>query len=558
MNRGYPVVPSVRHAPGWPFVAVLAAGAITVLAVWLVVSGPFASSGGERQRPYTEAIVGQPARASPLFAYLNDADRDIVSLVFSGLTRLGPDGQVLPDLAESWEISEDGRSVTFHLRGGVSWHTGVPFTSADVIFTYGLLADPKLGGDPDQAGLWQRVSCSAPDDLTVLCRLPEPYSPFMAYATAGIVPKHLLEGEDVAALRDNPFNQAPIGTGPYQMAQFSNTQVVLRANPNYHLGMPGIPEIRLRFYPDYSSATADVIRGEADAILLNPEASATDFDALTGARDIKAYSANRTAYTILYLNNGEPPLNEQPVREAIARAIDIDAIIGGVLGGRATRASSPIAPGTWAFNPDVKPYGQSTGKARDLLEAAGWTLPEGKNVRERSGKELRISLMTDQNALRGAVADELARQLAKVGIAVTVVRQDSTSLVRDYLIPRQYEAAIFGWDPGPDPDPYPAWHSSQATGNGRNLAGFADDQADAIMEKARQSWDLDERQRLYYTFQTIFQNDVPSIPLYYPVYTYFVSEDVKGIQLGTLFGTNSRFWDVQQWSLTGSERPGRS
>lgn len=556
MNTVRPAPAHQRRGPGWPLLAVLGGGVALIIAAWLALSGPLAGSSGQRSRPYIEAIVGEPSRASPLFAYLNDADRDIVSLVFSGLTRLGPDGEVLPDLADSWEISDDSASITFHLRPGVTWHTGVPFTSADVVFTYGLLADPKLGGNPDEAPLWRQVSCKAPDDLTVTCRLPEPYSPFLSYTTAGIVPKHILEGEDVAALRDSSFNHAPIGTGPYRVAQFDNSEVVLKANPKYHLGQPGIPEIRLHFYPDYASATAAVVRRKADGIMVEPGISQTDFDTLANAPGLKAYSANRTASTILYLNNSAPPLNEEPVREAIARAINIDGIIGDLLGGRATRASSPIAPGTWAYNPDAKPIQQSSGKARQLLDEAGWTMPEGKDVREKNGKELRISLMTDQNPQRGALAEEIARQLASVGIGATVVRQDSTSLVRDYLIPRQYQAAIFGWDPGPDPDPYPAWHSSQASGNGRNLAGFGDEQTDAILEKARRTWDLDERQRLYYSFQSLFQQDVPSIPLYYPVYTYFVSDEVKGIQLGTLFGVSSRFRNVYQWSFSGSRGPG--
>ncbi len=555
MNAVRPAVAHPRHGPGWPLLALLGAGVILVIAAWLFIGGPLSGSGGPSPRPYTEAVVGQPSRASPLFAYLNDADRDIVSLVFSGLTRLGPDGEVLPDLAESWEISEDGTSITFHLRPGVTWHTGVPFTSADVVFTYGLLADPKLGANPDEAPLWRQVSCTGPNDLTVVCRLPEPYSPFMSYTTMGIVPKHLLEGEDVANLRDSSFNRAPIGTGPYRAIQFDNSEVVLKANPKYHLGEPGIPEIRLRFYPDYTSATAAVVRGEADGIMVDPGISQKDFDTLADARGLKAYSANRTVSTILYLNNGAPPLDDKAVREAIARAIDIDDIIGGLLGGRATRATSPIPPGTWAYNPDVKPIQQSSGKARDLLAQAGWTLPEGKEVREKDGKELRITLLTDQNAQRGALAEAIARQLASVGIGVTVVRQDSTTLVRDYLIPRQYQAAVFGWDPGPDPDPYPAWHSSQATSNGRNLAGFADEQIDAILEKARRTWNLDERQRLYFTFQSLFQEDVPSIPLYYPTYTYFVSEDVKNIRLGTLFTVSSRFRDVYQWALASSGAP---
>lgn len=549
MSIGQRPLPPSRHGPGWPLLAVLVLGVLAVLAAWFAVTGPLTGSDkGGRQR-YVEAVVGEPTRISPLFAYLNDADRDLTSLVFSGLTRLGQRGEVLPDLAESWDIGDDSKSVTFHLRAGVVWHTGVAFTSADVIFTYSLLADPNVRSDPDQAPLWRQVKCAAPDDLTVTCQLPEPFSPFMAYTTVGIVPKHLLEGADAASLFENPFNRAPVGTGPYRLLQFDPSSVVLQANDKYYLGAPGIPQVELRFYQDPAGATAGMVRGDVDGLLLDSTASQSDYDTLTSLSRVRGYNANRSAYTILYLNNGTPPLNEKPVRQAIAETIDIDAVIGDILGGRAARADSPIIPGTWAFNPDVKSYKHDKADAGDLLDEAGWTLPEGKDVRERNGAEFRLSLMTDQDPARGAIAEEVTRQLAEAGIAATVVREDSASLVRDFLVPRQYQAAIFGWDPGPDPDPYSAWHSSQATGNGRNLATFTNDQADHIMEEARLTWDLDQRQRLYFTFQNVVHDEVPSILLFYPVYTYFVSSDVKGVELGTLFGASSRFRNVHEWSF---------
>ncbi len=542
-------LPPSRRGPGWPLIAILGAGVVALGVVWFAFGGPLTGSDGEGTDRYVEAVVGAPSRINPLFAYLNDADRDLATLVFSGLTRLSQDGGVLPDLAASWDQSSDGRSVTFHLRPGIVWHTGVTFTSADVLFTYNLLADTNLQGDPDQAPLWRQLKCSAPDDLTVLCELPEPFAPFLAYATMGIVPQHILQGTDAASLFNSPFNQAPVGTGPFRLAQLDQTHAVLKANPSYHLGAPALNEIDFRFYPNGSSAAADIVRGEADGVLLDSGASQSDFDTLTSTSGLKAYTANRTAYTVLYLNNGRAPLNDKSVRQAIAETVDIDALIGEILGGRAVRANSPIVPGTWASNPEIQSYKHDPGEARKLLEEAGWKLPPEGDVRQRDNVELRISLMTDLDPLRGAIADEIARELADIGIAATVARQDSTDLIRDFLIPRQYQAAIFGWEPGPDPDPYPAWHSSQASGNGRNLAAFQNEEADKIMEEARRTTDLDRRQQLYYTFQAIFHDNVPSVLLYYPVYTYFVREKVKGIELGTLFYPSSRFGNVQQWRL---------
>jgi peptide/nickel transport system substrate-binding protein len=537
----------LKSSAGWPLLAVLAVGIIAVGAAWFAFSGSLAHDDQPTPHRYVEAVVGAPFRINPLFAHLNDADRDLTSLVFSGLTRLGPDGSVLPDLAETWETSEDGRIITFHLRDDVVWHDDAPFTAADVVFTYSLLADPALEADPDQAPLWRKVSCSAQDDFTVTCQLPEPFAPYPAYATTGILPRHRLEGADARSIATSAFNTQPVGTGPYRLAQLDQARAVLRANEDYHLGAPRLAEIELAFFPDVSAAAASVAHGDAQGVLLDSTASSDDLEAVSSIDGLKPYDANRTAYTVLYLNNAQPPLDDLRVRRAIAETVDVEAIIDSLLGGRAIKADSPIVTGTWAHNSELKQYPRDTGDARDLLEEAGWTLAPNSEVRTRSGVELRLTLLTDRDPLRALVSQALATQLADVGISVTLASEESTDLIRNFLIPRQYQAALFGWDPGPDPDPYPAWHSSQASDSGRNLAAYVNAKADKLLEDARRTRNTEERQRLYYSFQDIFHDDVPSLLLYHPVYTYFVSEEIREIELGILFTSSSRFSNVHEW-----------
>jgi peptide/nickel transport system substrate-binding protein len=542
----------LRSNAGWPLLAVLALGIAAVGAAWFAFSGSLAQEDKPVEHRYVEAVVGAPFRVNPLFAHLNDADRDIASLVFSGLTRLGPDGAVLPDLAETWEISDDGSRVTFHLRDDVVWHDGEPFTATDVVFTHALLADPALEADPDRAPLWRKVTCEAPDDFTVACQLPEPFAPYPAYATTGILPSHLLEGTDALTIASSAFNLQPVGTGPYRLTQFDQARAVLTANERYHLGAPKLSEIELLFFPDASAAAASVARGEAQGVLLDSTATSEDMEVISSNDGLESYEANRTAYTVLYLNNAQAPLDDQRVRRAIAETVDVDAIIETLLDGRAVKADSPIVTGTWAHNSELEPYERDTGEARDLLEEAGWALAGDSEVRTRNGVELRLTLLTDRDPLRALVSQTVAAQLADVGISVTLASEESTDLIRNFLIPRQYQAALFGWDPGPDPDPYPAWHSSQASDSGRNLAAYVNAQADKLLEDARRTRDTDERQRLYYDFQDIFRDDVPSLLLYHPVYTYFVSEDIRDIELGTLFSSSSRFTGVHEWRFEES------
>jgi peptide/nickel transport system substrate-binding protein len=538
--------PAPGHS-GWPLLAALAGGIIAVAVAWFAFSGSFGTEGEPQTHRYTEAVVGAPSRVNPLFAHLNDADRDLASLIFSGLTRLGADGAVLPDLAETWDISEDGRNVTFHLRSGVTWHNGTPFTAEDVIFTYSLLADPKLAGDPDQEPLWRRLACSAPDELTVACQLPEPFAPFPAYASIGILPKHLLDGTDGTAISTSDFNGQPIGTGPYRLINLDQSRALLRANDDYHFGAPPLAEMELLFYSDVTTASAAVLSGQAQGVMIDPTSSADDYEALSAVDGLKAYEMHRSAFTVLYFNTAEAPLNDAAVRHAIAETVDVDEIIDSLPGGKAVRADSPIVVGTWAHNPDAEPFRRDPRSARDLLDEAGWTLTGNARVRSRNNVELRMTLLTDQDPVRGIVAEAVAQQLSDIGMSVTLAREESTDLIGNFLIPRQYQAAVFGWDPGPDPDPYPAWHSSQARDSGRNLAAYANKQADNLMEEARRTSDLDERQRLYFAFQDIFREDVPSLLLYHPVITYFVTAQIQNLNLGVLFNNSSRFRNVHEW-----------
>jgi peptide/nickel transport system substrate-binding protein len=542
--------PRGRHGPGWPLLALLGVGVVVLCAALFAFANPLGkSSGSKTATRYVEAEVGTPSRVNPLFAYASDTDRDLASLVFSGLVRLDADGTPLPDLAQSWDVSSDGLTVVFHLRPNVTWQSGGAFTSADVLFTYGLLGNTALQGDPEQAALWQSIKCTAPDTLTVSCALPEPFAPFLTYATMGILPSSILSSATPQSILDDPFNKRPVGTGPYSVVEMNTNHALLRANPSFYLGAPHIDEIELKFYPNMSSAAADIVRGNADGLLADLTIDPNDYQTLRHVDGLNSHTANSSAFTILYLNDGTPPMNDPAVRSAIARAIDVDSVIAGQLGGRGQRAATPIVPGSWAYDSNAQAPQHDVGQARSILEADGWVLPANKTVRQKNNTELSITLITDQDALRGAIADAIAAQLADAGINATVARQPSNSLVRDFLIPRQYQAAIFGWDPGADPDPYPAWHSSQTINNGRNIAGYTSNDADKLVEDARRSFDIANRKSLYSQFQALFLLDVPSIPLYVPLDTYFVRSTVSGVDPGVLFSPASRFRNVYQWTI---------
>ena len=530
----------------WPLLAVLVLAIVGLSALWYATregAGPEGPAHGGR---YVEAIVGSPLRVNPLYTAFNDVDKDLATLVFSGLTTLGPDGTVLPDLAESWEVSPDARVYTFHLRQDITWHDGTAFTADDVIFTWSVLSDPDFKGEPSLGQFWQQVGCSKQDDFTVVCELPEPFAPFLAHTTIGILPRHPLEGLSAEGLFIAPFNEQPIGTGPFVLRTLNSQMALLESNPTYHWSEPVIAEIELRFFSDYRSAASALQDGEVQGLFLSPEASPDILEQLKQDKRLQRLASRRNSYTLLYLNTRMPPLDDRSVRQALLYALDREAIVADTLDGRAQLADNPIVPGTWAYSDDIRSYQQDLEKARSLLAESGWRI-NSRGVLQKEGQELRLELLTDSDPERVAIAQEIADQLREVGVDTSLQSQAGSDLVQDFLLPRRFQAVIYGWDQGYDPDPYPAWHSSQVHERGFNLAGYADQSVDRILSEARQTSDVEERKALYREFQQIFAEKVPSILLFYPVYNYFVDKEVRGISLGVLFEPASRFANIHQW-----------
>jgi peptide/nickel transport system substrate-binding protein len=527
-------------------VAAMAAGTV----VYMRVSGEETVVIPQTTR-YTEGVAGTWQRVNPLFAAANDVDQDLAQLVFSGLVRIGPEGDVLPDLAASLpEISEGGRTYTFRLRDDVRWHDGEPFTSADVLSTIQALREPGFRGDSSVSALWADVALTAPDDYTVVARLPEPSAPFLARAaTIGILPEHLLGQLGPVQLFESPFNVSPVGTGPYRLAGLTATEARLEAYPAYHLGRPAIGELRLRFYTDYTDALAALANGDIEGIMIRSPLSESQRASIDEIQGLEVLQPQRAAHLVLYLNNDAAAFfQDERVRKAIALAIDREAIVGELYGGDATASSSPIAPGSWAYTSDYEvPPVDALDAARELLDEAGWQPHPTTGTRIRLGSEFRITIRTDTDPLRVAVAQMIASQLEPLGIRATVASTSFAVLRRDFLQERRYEAAVAGWDQGSDPDPYFGWHSSQMGSAGLNIANYSNPIADRLIEEGRRSSNPEVRQDMYYQFQEIWDRSAPSVIIAYPRYTYVHVNRIQSVVPELLPAPHLRFAFIHEW-----------
>jgi peptide/nickel transport system substrate-binding protein len=539
------------YRPLWPVLLTLVAGVGVLFALAYLPSDEEGEALPDRSGSYIEGVAGAPSNVNPLVASSNEADRDLVSLVFSSLVRLGPAGAVQPDLAlEVPRVTPDGLSYVFQLRPGLTWHDGEPLDAADVIFTVRTIQQPQFAGDPNLAELFRDVEIEAQNEETVVMTLAQPYAPFLAHlAGVGILPEHLLRGDTSGEIIESTFGQQPVGSGPFRLSSLSPQSAVLRPFGNYHEGTPFLDRLELRFYSDDSALLNALRNGEIEGALFRPGLDGEALSYLEGEAALTRRTLHGTPMTVVYLNAEVPVFESGRVRLALQHALDVEALIAGTLGGQALPLDSPIPRDLWAYVAMPEAYAYDPDLAASLLDEEGWVI--GPQGREKDGQLLQFSLAASDDPQQVAVAQELARQWAALGIQVTVQVSGASQFVDGVLLPRRFESALVTVDPGPDPDTYPLWHSSQALGEGRNLSGFSNSQVDELLENGRLTTSPTQRADGYRLFQEIFASELPAVLLYTPTYQYVTPAGLQGLSPGLLFTTSSRFSDVFAWFVEG-------
>ena len=498
---------------------------------------------------YTEAVVGVPRAINPLLSFSSDLDRDLTGLIFQGLVTLNERGEPMPALAESWEISPDQRDITFQLRRDVRWHDGAPFSAADVVFTVGVLQSDAFAESGQPAStylsqLWRNVTVEQIDPFTVRFRLQQPLASFLAENTIGILPSHLWNNVPIAELSQSLLNLQPVGTGPWRLTSLNALSARLEPNPYAASPAPFLEAIEFRFFPDYASAFAAFQAGEVDGVSRVPQ---QEIAAAQASKDMQVFTAPLAGATLVYFNQDNPSapfLAERQVRQALHLALDQSKLIDRVVNGQGIPADGPFMPGTWAYSPSQRPAFDPT-RAAEMLAELGWTDSDRDGVRDREGVDLAFELLGDNEAL----LQELAEQWRQIGVRAEPRVVSLASLAGDYLSPRIFQAAVTHWQLSGDPDPYPLWHSTQID-NGQNYTGWSNEQADLLLEQGRSVNDPGRRIQLYSEFQRIFAEELPALPLYYDIFTYGVSNQVKDVEIGRLNWPWERFRSADKWYVT--------
>ncbi len=513
---------------------------------------------------YSEGLVGAFMRLNPVLDFSNEADRSVDRLLYSGMLRIDDHGVPQADLATSWGISRDGTIYNFSLNPKAVWHDGKPVTSDDVIFTIQMMSADDSPLPADVREFWKQIEITRLDDKTIQFKLPEPFAPFLDYLTFGLLPSHLVGDLTLAQLIDDPFNLSPIGSGPYRFDHLITdrgqiTGVVLSAFKDYYAQGAYIDQIALRYYPDAASAYAAYQAGDIAGI---GNVSVDILPKVLAEKGLNLYTTRLPSMTLILLNLGDPQVKffqDVNVRKALMQGLNRQALINNLREGQAILADGPIFPGTWAYYDGIEHYTYSPNQSIDLLRGAGFTLPaSGGTVRtSEDGTQLAFELLYPDDQEHASLAKAIQNDWAVLGVQVSLSALPYDQLVAERLDTRTYQAALvdLNLSRSPDPDPYPFWHQTQIT-SGQNYSKWDDRQASEYLEQARITTDLAERAKLYNNFQVRWSQELPALPLYYPVYTYAVSSDVLGVSIGPLFDPADRFNHVTNWYLVTSHTTG--
>jgi peptide/nickel transport system substrate-binding protein len=483
------------------------------------------------QPAYGDAVrVGSIGDASNLIPILasDSASHSITDLVYNGLTKYNKNIEIVGDLSDHWEVSNDGLVITFYLRKGVKWHDGHPFTAYDVMYTYRVIIDPSTP-TAYASDFLQVKKAEVLDDHTFRVTYPKPFAPALASWAMSVLPRHLLEGKDI---KTSPLSRYPVGTGPYRFVKWTTGQeIILKSNPDYFESQPYISEYDYRIIPDTATMFLELKSGGIDWMGLTPIQYTRQTSDQEFLQQFNKYRYLAFSYTYLGYNLQSPLFQDRRVRQALSYAIDKDSIIKGVLLGLGKTATGPYKPDSWCYNPHVKKYPYDPEKAAALLKEAGWIDSDGDGWLDRNGRPFSFVIITNQgNDIRARTGVIIQDNLKKIGISVKLRVIEWAAFLKEFIDKRNFEATILGWTIPPDPDLYDIWHSSKTKEGELNFVSYKNPELDRFIELGRHTFDREKRKEYYFKIQEILAEDQPYTFLFVPDALNCVSSRFKGIE----------------------------
>ncbi|MFZ2522166.1 MAG: ABC transporter substrate-binding protein [Minisyncoccia bacterium] len=499
-----------------------------------------------------EGVIGSPRFVNPLLSN-SDVDKDLIALIYSGLLKNNSEGELILDLAESYEISPDGLSYTIKLKNNIYFHDGKSVTADDIIYTVERAQDPELKS-PRETN-WMGVEAQKIDERTVNFTLKQAYSPFIQNLTLGILPKHIWQTANSNEFPFSQFNTKAIGSGPYMIDEISYTdsglpnEYHLKSFKKYILGKPFINNITIKSYQDEKDLIDGWKNGEIDSFSgVSPKELASL--EINPKQIIKAELSR--IFGVFFNQSSAQVLLNKEVREALNISVDKQEIINSVLGGYGKELNSLISLRSVTENETSLDEESRIEKAREILTKKGWKQNDDGIFEKKDKKSttlLSFSISTGDAPELKETAVILQRQWSKLGASIDVKIFDISDLNQNIIKPRKYDSILFGEIVGRDFDLYPFWHSSGRLSPGLNIALYTNLKADKLLENIRRTTDKTEQKKYFDSLVSEIENDIPAIFTYSPYFIYIVPDKTKNISLGMLTNPSERFSDVQKWYI---------
>lgn len=503
------------------------------------------SFGGE----FTEGIIGSPRFINPILA-ISDTDKDIVSLVYSGLLKSNGNGKYENDLTESYQITDNGTVYHFVIKDNAYFHDNKKLTSDDVIFTFNKILDPIIKS-PKRAN-WEGVAVEKVSDKEFKFILSKPYAPFLEALTIGILPKHIWENVSSEEFPFSEFNINPIGSGPYKVEKISRnsggipTTITFSSWNKYALERPKIKSVILKFfqneielYKAYQEQSVDSIVG------LSP----VDARQLTSNKSLVEDIALPRVFGVFFNQNIAPVFLNSEIRTALNQAAPKKQVVDEVLYGLGRIINGPT-PANVETDP-TKTEGDVEA-AKSLLLKSGWEA-NSDGILEKKIKNDKVvfafSITTSDTPELKRTAEILQVAWSKLGAKVDIKVFEGGDLSQNIIRGRKYDALLFGEVVGEESDLYPFWHSSQRNDPGLNISLYANITVDKMLEQIETSVDDTANTEKKVAIFSEIAKDVPAVFLFSPNLLYAKAPSVKNISLKNVSSQSDRFVHINQWYI---------
>ena len=505
----------------------------------------------------TEGVVGNPRFINPVLA-ISEADKNLVALIYSGLVRITPQGEIENDLAEEVTISDDRRIYTVRIHPNVRFHDDTPVTAEDVIFTLQKITNPAIKSP--RRGNWEGIAINKIDEQTVSFTLKQPYTPFIHNLTVGILPKHIWKNVSDDEFAFSQFNTIPVGSGPYKVERVERNSGGIpdryRLVPfeNVSQKMPFIKNLIFKFYSSEGSLISAYNAREVESMgSISPE-KILELQK-SGSRVIS--SPLPRVFAVFFNQNQSKILLNKEVRQALNLTSPKEEIVNKILNGYAAVISGPMPAGIYSqtnIENETLTMEERLETAKTILANAGWQPNPETGILEKKSTSgtmtLSFSISTGDAPELQQAASMLVSAWQKLGAKIEVLIFETGDLNQNVIRPRNFDALLFGEMVGRDRDLYPFWHSSQRTDPGLNIALYANSQADKYLDNARSASDSPEvMAENYKAFAKALEADIPAIFLYTPSFLYIVPEKVKNVNLDSLVVSQDRFLGIVNWYI---------